>query len=485
MIRKATLDSQDKGRTKAVPAEKRLVELYRASDYRRQKPIKGGDDSEGRTPFRRDYARLVHSPAFRRLQGKTQLFPGIESDFFRNRLTHSMEVAQIAKAIALRLNTTNEYFKQFNLDSDLVETAALAHDLGHPPFGHNGEYALDECMREFGGFEGNAQTLHIVAALEKKEFNGDECLGLNFTARTLGALLKYDRKIPTKRAAKGFALVKGYYESESDLIQEAKKRILNGGTPAEKFKTIECDIMDTADDIAYSTYDLEDALKAGFVTPFDILDYAHEESFLTTISEKVERAIGEVITNEEVSQIYVSTFGGFILQGLKAGSKDDLDLVRRVVLTYQASKKVASDGYLRTQLTSNLVGEFISGVNADVDLTNPALSRVNIAPNVKKKIEVLKHFTYEALIMSPRLKILEYRGRDIVKAIFKALADEDRRGHLLLPDDCRKQYLSLKDKKRRMRLICDFIAGMTDRYAVEFYGRLLSAEQGMTFYKPI
>jgi len=485
MKRKEKRVSQGKGKSTVATAMTGPVELYRKGDFERAVNVDAGDGANGRSAFRRDYARLVHSPAFRRLQGKTQLFPGIESDFFRNRLTHSMEVAQIAKALALRLNNTNEYFIRFPLDSDLIETAALAHDLGHPPFGHNGEYALDECMRRYGGFEGNAQTLHIVAALEKKQFRDDECVGLNFTARTLGALLKYDKKIPELRAVNNSTLVKGYYDTESDLIAEAKRKILGGAEPGKSFKTIECDIMDTADDIAYSTYDLEDALKAGFVTPFDILDYAHNKNFLTTIAEKVTRATGESISNEEVSKIYLATFGAFIIENFRGATGDDVDLIGRVVDMYRASKKIASDGHLRTQLTSALVNEFVSGVNAEINAEQPALSKVSIAPEVKRKIEVLKHFTYEALIMSPRLKIVEYRGQDIVKAIFNALSDEERRGYLLLPDDCRQQYLSLKHEKQRKRLICDFIAGMTDRYAVEFYGRLLSAEHGMSFYKPI
>src|ERR1044072_2799677 len=149
---------------KKTSKSRKSVPLYgnrdvaRESELRHQSTFDGQDGHN--SEFRRDYARLIHSPAFRRLQGKTQLFPGTESDFFRNRLTHSMEVAQIAKGIALNLNS-EEFFRDNPLNTDLVELAALAHDLGHPPFGHNGEYALDERMREHGGFEGKAQTLPI------------------------------------------------------------------------------------------------------------------------------------------------------------------------------------------------------------------------------------------------------------------------------------------------------------------------------------
>ncbi len=140
--------------------------LYDENDYLREMPDDEALDI-GRSAFRRDYGRLLHCPAFRRLQGKTQLFPGHESDFFRNRLTHSLEVAQVAKGIALKINKTCPGFQDSPIDLDLVEFAGLAHDLGHPPFGHNGERALDDCMKNCGGFEGNAQTLRILSRVEK------------------------------------------------------------------------------------------------------------------------------------------------------------------------------------------------------------------------------------------------------------------------------------------------------------------------------
>ncbi len=139
-----------------------MKRLYLKSDYDRI--VKIGEEPH-RSAFRRDNGRLIHSAVFRRLQGKTQLFPNYESDFFRNRLTHSIEVAQIAKGITEQINSSEEYFKQHPINTDLVETAALAHDLGHPPFGHNGEKALDHVMKPYGGFEGNAQTLRILTKL--------------------------------------------------------------------------------------------------------------------------------------------------------------------------------------------------------------------------------------------------------------------------------------------------------------------------------
>lgn len=262
--------------------------LYTDRDIERVSPVENGSEFDPsdkiRAHFRRDYARLVHCAAFRRLQGKTQLFPGGESDFFRNRLTHSIEVAQIAKGISIRLNAKTPQLIKQKINTDLVELAALAHDIGHPPFGHNGEHALDECMADHGGFEGNAQTLRIITRLEKREANYDATAsksGLNLTYRSIAALLKYNQRIPRKQKDRKYPkkLAKGYYESETDLVASVKKAVAPGAT-GSKFKTVECQIMDIADDIAYSTYDLEDAFKAGFFDPLEIVSLTADDEML-------------------------------------------------------------------------------------------------------------------------------------------------------------------------------------------------------------
>jgi dGTPase len=237
--------------------------LYGSGDLQRE-----FDENEDAIPYRsdftRDYGRVIHSASFRRLQGKTQVFPGHESDFFRNRLTHSLEVAQIAQGIAARLNYELPLFQANKIDERLCATAALLHDLGHPPFGHNGERALDAQMKTNGGFEGNAQTLRIVSRLEKRVQSLEgQLFGLNLTFRTLAAILKYDKKIPLRRAAKA-GFVKGYYASDVGLVKQIKTKVSGSeGSKKKDWKTLECSIMDVADDIAYSTFDLEDALKAG------------------------------------------------------------------------------------------------------------------------------------------------------------------------------------------------------------------------------
>ncbi len=467
------------------------------------------DIEEYRTSFRRDYARLLHSPAFRRLQGKTQLFPTLESDFFRNRLTHSLEVAQIAKAIGLRLNHRHKFFKrpENKVDLDLLEFAGLAHDLGHPPFGHNGEQALDDCMKGYGGFEGNAQTLRILAKLEKREkaaeiggafsVQRDPRVGLNLTYRTLASILKYDRPIPLRRK-KGADLVKGYYRSEASLVRKIKSRVLGGAPQGNSFKTIECQIMDFADDIAYSTYDLEDSLKAGFLTPLNMISAKGE--LIQKISAKVSKALGIRFTSGRVVQVLLDIF---IQQGIAdiesldellsnsdfskdvSGEKVAAVVASIAAIVYKSSTRLGTDGHVRSKLTSDLVGDFIRAIEVtSVNERTPALSKVGMRRPSRERVEVLKHFTFEALIMSPRVKVAEYRGYEIVRTIFESLCSNDRKGHLLLPDDFRVLYEKSKDMATKRRTICDFIAGMTDQYAIEFYARLTS-ESSHTIFKPL
>ena len=226
----ANLDEQTESLTPRDHSFQAKDSLYIGGGSRRvvEATEKAGDT---RSPFRRDWSRLIHSASFRQLQGKTQLFPSDENDYFRNRLTHSLEVAQIATGIALGLNDREEFLQNKPIDIDIVYFAGLAHDLGHPPFGHNGEKALDTLMRDQGGFEGNAQTLRILTRLEKKEtvefpvksptprlFDGhvDLRTGLNLTMRSLASILKYDELIPHSRDHE--KIRKGYYSTERDLV---------------------------------------------------------------------------------------------------------------------------------------------------------------------------------------------------------------------------------------------------------------------------
>jgi len=475
------------------------MNLYKPGDFKRESSF----PDDYRSPFRRDFGRLVHSPSFRRLKCKTQLFPEIESDFFRNRLSHSIEVAQIAKSIAIKLNSKEASLKNNPINLDIVEFAGLAHDLGHPPFGHTGEKILDDCMKKFGGFEGNAQTLRILSKLEKKQkrnnsntigFNeatkADERLGLNLTYRTLASILKYDNLIQKERNVKD-TLKKGYYYSEKNLIKQIKQNIA-GKNFDGPFKTIECSIMDIADDIAYSTYDLEDCFKAKFSSPLDLL----------SLDEKViKKIINEKFTPKGLS-VSIKTFRLYILQifaeifelgfkslidslkktGLKEAyiDKTVLKYIESNISSYLASKEVCNNGYNRVGLTSSLVNEFINGIEFKYNAQIPALSGVKLKEDTKMSVEILKQYTYEIVINSPMLKIPTYRGKEIVKQIFEIISDNPE----LLPDDFRDIYNFVKTEDKQKRVICDFISGMTDRYSIEFFGRLFS-ETPETIFKPI
>jgi dGTPase len=485
--------------------------MYSESDSERELLVSNGKQ-DYRSPYRRDYARLIHCPSFRRLQGKTQLYPGVESDFFRNRLTHSVEVAQISKTIALLIN--NRFISKESLekiDADICEFAGLAHDLGHPPFGHQGEEALDECMGDYGGFEGNAQTLRILSRIEKKvkleQPNADKefRFGLNLTFRSLASILKYDNPIPktidSRKVEDKNRAVKGYYASEAELVEQIKAKVV--GSNLKPFKTVECKIMDIADDIAYSTYDLEDGFKAGFYHPTNFFSYP--DTVFENVARKVEKALrkeehidkkdfnaNEV--REELFSIFSSVYNFDTFELVEAVDDDgnnyigvtkemtkEAFLINMVNTITKASKSVAEDGYFRNIFTSELVNSAIEGVKYVENSEYPALSDAYLEEKTRIRVEVLKNFTYESQILSPRLKVAESRGKEIVKAIFDVLKTDE--GWRLMPSDYQSIYHHFSTIDEKCRCICDFISGMTDKYAIEFYGRLKS-ENPETIFKP-
>lgn len=506
--------------------------FYSPGDFHRVVDIPpSGSPEPYRTDFRRDYARIIHCPAFRRLQRKTQLFPGEESDFFRNRLTHSLEVAQIAKSIALRLNfqIKDKYGEEASgIDCDLVELASLAHDLGHPPFGHTGEYALHSCMHEAGGFEGNAQTLRILSRLEKRqtldsggdpsdfiEFadGRDQRAGLNLCFRSLAAILKYDACIPVVGRNQ---ICKGYYKSESDLVLEIKKGVLGtafGRRKKDPFRVIEMQIMDLADDIAYSTYDFEDALKAGFVSPIDLLQQLNNRNeireavarklFKSTTKREFpvgnasdeDKAIFFDIENNLIVSVLVmlSNFWQEVDSNITRAERRELagrDAFNRefriaqiAIMAQKLSDAVVQNGYVRAQFTSDLVGQRIRDIGIEVDEDCPALSKLTLPESTRFQIDVLKHLTYELHIKSPRLKLVEYRGHQIISDLFKCYVD-DKQGELL-PRDWRERLRALSDfgdgEEMRKRLVCDFISGMTDVHALDVYSRLKTTNPAALF----
>ena len=465
--------------------------LYSENDYKRLSGAPGVDSARdsGRSAFRKDYARLLHAPSFRRLQGKTQLFPGTESDFFRNRLTHSLEVAQIAVGIAERLNEAA--CSEEKIDLDLVAFAGIAHDLGHPPFGHNGEHALDAMMKKYGGFEGNAQTLRILACTERKlvetgpgQFS--EAFGLDLTARSLAAVLKYDSPIATDRKPKS-KLAKGYYASESKIVKLIKSKVAPK-LGDQKFKTIECSIMDLADDIAYSTYDLEDSLHAEFVTPISLLRALFEKSEIqAAVLQKTNAALTEsghkrLNTNDDLFTAAVNIFNNLKQSTLVSEPTIPLEVREtfNAARIMRRDKEMSTNAQNRNQFTAERVGTLIASVEVKRDERFPALSRVKLTRDALLDVEILKHLNFEVVIRSPRLAIVEHRGKDIVKQLFKALT---RSAGELLPEDWKERYKASEETATQHRLICDFIAGMTDRYAAEFHNALTGS--GHSVFKPL
>jgi dGTPase len=411
------------------------VQPARLANARRHTPEPKQSAADHRSEFERDRARIIHCAAFRRLQGKTQVFGVYEGDFFRTRLTHSLEVSQIAKGIALALGA----------DTDLVEAICLAHDLGHSPFGHTGEQVLHELMREYGGFEGNAQTFRILTRLERKHSRYE---GLNLTYQTLDGVLKYKTCItPAAIAAAPDGPVKGFYACDQDLVTEVTQATGNGVE-----RSFECQIMDVADDIAYSVHDLEDSLKAGLISPSEFRRRPHP------------RVVREV--NAKLAPLGITVSEEHIRQELTT-------IADRLETLEKAGERAA-----RKMLTRDLIHEFASVVAIQPD------GRIDAELSTRIRIEVLKAFESYKVIHNPRVTTLGHKGKEVLRRLF-AVLDQGRDSIGLFPEDHGEDYeRALLDGQEtsRKRVICDFLAGMTDSYAMRFYSRLFVPGEG-SFYE--
>ena len=463
------------------------------------------EDLDFRTPYRRDYARVIHSPAFRRMQFKTQLFPGHESDFIRNRLTHSLEVAQISKTIALKLK---KKYPKIDIDPDVCEIAGLLHDIGHPPFGHVGEDCLDEKMKHYGGFEANAQTIRIITYLEKKEWLPEpiipkgfprdftiERVGLNLTYRVILSCIKYWNEIPQTRDERTNTR-KGIYSTEWPLVQAISEIVLK--TETTKYsRTIESWVMDDADDIAYSTYDIDDSFKSGFLTPLDIINA--DDSKYEKISSKLKKTYPRLTPQDcrshmqlvfhdiwredeekirEIARKSVEDKGNF-----DVSLETVQETLRKIFHTSQKSSDLSANGYLRNQFTSQLINNAINSVDILDSTDRSILTIVGFNNNlVKGRVDVLKEFTMQYLINSPTFCAIAERQKYIINTVFDTLLQPE--GYKLMPSDYRSMWLSIgDDDNRKKRLICDYIAGMTDRYLIEFCNRIKSTE-GVSVFRP-
>tara|TARA_A100000164_G_scaffold212783_1_gene188561 strand:+ start:3193 stop:4323 length:1131 start_codon:yes stop_codon:yes gene_type:complete len=348
--------------------------------------------SKFRSYYQRDRDRIIHSTAFRRLKHKTQVFVNTSSDHFRTRITHSMEVSQIARTLG----------KIFKLNDELCETLSLAHDLGHPPFGHAGEKELNNCMKNFGGFDHNIQTLRIVTILEKKYYKFN---GLNLTLETLDGLIKHNGPILNNQKYKNI-LGKNIFKNKIDFV---------------KGPSLEAQLSSISDDIAYNSHDLEDGLNAGF---FNF------------------KELNDIPIISDIVKIH--------LRRLKKNNKE---LIYRQI-TRDLINKMVSDVVLTTNL--NIKKEKIKSIN---DVYKTKIKLVNFSKEMRLFDKKIKFFLNKNMYNNPTVLKKTKEGSIIVSSLFKKIREKPR------------IYIKNNDQKMFTieRRICDFIAGMTDRYAINLY----------------
>ncbi len=406
------------------------------NDFDRERPLDAAGDWRG--PFRRDRDRLIHNAAFRRLQAKTQVFLSGEYDFYRTRLTHSIEVAQIAGAICGWL----AHRQGVAVDRDLCEAAALAHDIGHPPFGHAGEIALHHCMRPYGGFEGNAQTLRLVASTIYTS-GGEGRRGLNPTRALLDAILKYKTLHEERPDAERHFL----YDDQREILSfvtggRAWPDELGPGEARNAFRSLECQIMDWADDTAYSLNDLVDGAHAGFVTGDRVRTWA--EAHADAADRGAIDDLVEALADGAIERVMNRRIGRYI----------------------EATTVVEHDGFLS-------------------DLTRRHGHALRIAPEIRREQELFKRLSVALVFRSPQVCQLEHKGQMMVTRLFDTLAAEylDRepqRAHpRLLSRDFEEEIArDGLEVPARARILCDYLAGMTDGFAARVYRRLFDPGYG-------
>jgi dGTPase len=361
-------------------------------------PMRGG--------FQRDRDRIVHSSAFRRLTHKTQVFLYHEGDHYRTRLTHTIEVAQIARAIA----------RQLRLDEDLTEALALAHDLGHPPFGHAGERALSEAAKEHGGFDHNAQSLRVVTAIERRyaSFNG-----LNLTWELLEGLVKHNGPLTGSRRsnrAGPLSPVIAAYNAEHDLW-------------LDQFASAEAQVAALADDIAYNSHDLDDGLRAGVIDVEALRDVPLIAGYIEDIA---------------------ATHGDLV------GPQRHYEITRRLITGLVAD--VIAETSQRLERLAPADSDAVRHADAPV---------VAFSPPMAEQLGDLSGFLFTEVYRSKRVMDVMRQAEGMVAALFRRyLADP-----ALLPESWRTAIVSLPAAEQGPRIV-DFVAGMTDRYAIEEHRRL-------------
>lgn len=346
---------------------------------------------KARSEFQRDRDRIVHSTAFRRLEYKTQVFVNHEGDLFRTRLTHSIEVAQIARSIARALR----------LNDDLAEAIALAHDLGHTPFGHAGQDALNESMRDHGGFEHNLQSLRIVDRLEERYGAFD---GLNLMFETREGILKHCSPARARQ------------------LGELGRRFIEGRSPS-----LEAQICNLADEIAYNNHDVDDGLRSGVLT----LEQLQEISLFARHAAEVDAEFPAI-----------------------AGRRRVHETIRRMI-----------DAQV-TDLLAESARRIADAAPASLEDVHLAPEMIGFTESMKEENRALKSFLREHLYRHYQVLRMTTKARRVIQELFSAFVDNPR----LLPP----QFLELASREGIARATADYIAGMTDRYSMKEHRRLFS-----------
>ena len=358
--------------------------------------------SDFRSCFQRDRDRIIHSSAFRRLKHKTQVFVEHEGDYFRTRLTHSIEVAQVARTIAGALG----------LNQELVEAVSLAHDLGHPPFGHTGEDALDAEMQAYGGFDHNAQAIRIVTALEQHYAQFD---GLNLTWECLEGIAKHNGPVPLSHPP---ALRD--YNRQHDL-------------ELHSYASAEAQVAALADDVAYNNHDLHDGLRAG------------------------------VFSDAQAEQLPIVGPAYAAVDRLYSG----LDAHRRRHEALRRVFGVMVDDVIRT--SAALLAQ--SGAVTAQDIRDLDHAVVQFSPELWKDLKVIRGFLFQNMYRAPRVVVQREHAATVVRDLFGVFMSNPGE----MPGDWGVQISNLPDTQARARLVSDYIAGMTDRFAQQEHDRLFAA----------
>ncbi|MBM6398864.1 deoxyguanosinetriphosphate triphosphohydrolase [Phycicoccus sonneratiae] len=404
---------------------------YSARDRERWVAEDPAQKRSDRDDFARDRARVLHSSALRRLSAKTQVVAPASDDFVRNRLTHSLEVAQIGRELGAALGC----------NADVVDTACLAHDLGHPPFGHNGETALDAVAAGIGGFEGNAQTLRLLTRLEAKRTHPDgRPAGLNLTRASLDASTKY----PWRRGGSPSPTTKfGVYEDDLDVFAWVR-----AGAP-ESRRSFEAEVMDWSDDVAYSVHDVEDAVASGWLDPRRLRDRADVEAVL-----------------EVAARVYGGGFDG-----------DELGAALERVLASGAVPE-AHDGSRRAlaalkDMTSRLIGRFAVAVESatreahgDGALVRHEASLV-VPDGARAETVVLKAVAARYVMLAAERVAVYEEQREVVAELVAAYEADPSR----LDPALRADHDDAPDDGAALRVVVDQVASLTDVRALELHRR--------------